>query len=130
LAEKQRLVRLVEKSTREVREGFEAALKNVEKIKWQMNELELRIDKVRGLQNDNSLSVLSEDLDKLTDNQILKSEEAIKKYGELKQQCGKHGWVLPQLNDLETWCKKSEQLASDLLCYSLGLLRKDRETPG
>lgn len=65
-----------------------------------------------------------ESLDKLTDSQILKSKEAWKKYEELKHDCEMRSLAPPQLDELRILCKETEQVAADLLCYSLGFVRR------
>lgn len=117
----------IENATRNVKEDYETALKTVGTIKANMNELEQRISQKKPAQageDMNSLRAAIYSLDKLTDSQILKSKEAWKKYEELKRDCEIQNPASPQLDELRTLCKKTEQLAADLLCYSLGLLKQ------
>jgi hypothetical protein len=117
----------IENATRNVKEDYETALKTVGKLKEKMNELEQRISQKkpeRAGEDLNSLRAAIHGLDRLTDSQILKSKEAWKKYEELKRESEIQKPAPPQLDELRTLCKKTEQLAADLLCYSLGFLKQ------
>jgi len=127
LTENGTLLGRIENATKNVKKDYETALKTVGTLKAKMNELEQRISKKKPAQTEedlNSLRAAIHSLDRLTDSQILKSKEAWKKYEELKRICETQNPAAPQLDELQTLCKKTEQLAADLLCYSLGLLKQ------
>ena len=117
----------IENATRRVEEDYETALENVAKTKEKMNELERRISRKKPeeyIEDMNQLSFAIDSLDRLTDSQIMKSKEMWNKYEELKHECGTQTLQPPQLDELRIICKKTEQLAADLLCYSLGVSRQ------
>ena len=92
-----------------------------------MNRLEQRIGQEKPEEakiDEASLRSAVDSLERLTDSEILRSQAAWKKYEKLKQECERHDLTVPQLDELRTLCKMTEQLAADLLCYSLGLLRQ------
>jgi tetrahydromethanopterin S-methyltransferase subunit B len=109
----------IETATRAVEKNYESALKTIEELKEKMNELERLLIK----KNDEDISALNAAIDKLndlTDSQILKSKGAWQKYEEFKRESEAHTTALPQLKEFYEECKKIEQLATDLTCYSLG----------
>lgn len=115
---------LIEKATMSVKQDYEVALRSVGELKARMNESELKMSKNENVENNaESLSLVRKELDGQTDSMILKSKEAWKVYGRLKQDCETQRFEPPQLDELRMWCKKTEQLAADLLCYSLGAIR-------
>jgi hypothetical protein len=92
-----------------------------------MNELEQRIAQNKpgeACEDLNSLTSAIESLDRLTDSQIQKSKEMWRKYEELKHDCQMQTLQVHQLDELHILCKKAEQLAADLLCYSLGRFKQ------
>jgi seryl-tRNA synthetase len=121
------LVARVEDAARNVKEDYERAVETVGTLKDEMNKLEQKIgqEKPEDARGDmTSLRSAVDSLERLTDSEILKSKASWKKYEELKQECEKNILTLPQLDELRTICKRTEELAADLLCYSLGLLRQ------
>ena len=117
----------IENATRNVKEDYEKALGTVGMLKEKMNELEQRIGKEKPEEASGDMASLRsaiDSLERLTDSEILRSKAAWKKYEELKHECEKNALAPPQLEELRTLCKRTEQLAADLLCYSLGLLKQ------
>lgn len=131
LTETDELNARIENSARNVKEDYEKAVETVGMLKDKMNELEKRIGQKKteeARQDMASLRSTIDSLERFTDSEILKSKAAWKKYEELKNECENQALTLPQLDELRTLCKRTEQLAADLLCYSLGLLKqKDPE---
>jgi hypothetical protein len=117
----------IEDTARKVREDYEKALRTVGMLKEKMNELERRVGQKKpeeAREDLISLTFAVDSLERFTDSEILKCKEAWKKYEELKRECESHALAHPQLDELQTVCKKTEQLAADLLCYSLGLIKQ------
>jgi hypothetical protein len=110
----------IEASTRAVKKNYDSALKAMEELKGKMNELERLIIRKGIDENVNALKAAVDKLNELTDSQILKSKEAWQKYEELKLECKAQVAALLQLNEFYEACRKTEQLATDLTCYSLG----------
>lgn len=127
MTETDKLLVHIENATRKVKEDYETALKTVAKTKEKMNELERRISQKKPEENQEDLNHLRsaiDSLDRLTDSQIMKSKETWKKYEELKRDWEMQTLQPPQIDRLRILCKKTEQLAADLLCYSLGFLKQ------
>ena len=123
----------IESATRNVKEDFEKAVGTVGMLKLKMNELEQRIGQEKpeeATEDTTSLRSAIDSLERFTDSEILKTKAAWKKYEELKHECENHALSPPQLDELQSMCKRTEQLAADLLCYSLGLLRKKNTEKG
>lgn len=117
---------LIEKATLDIKEDYDLDVRTVGEVKARMNELEVKMSKKENVENnDESLSFARRDLNRLTDSTILKSKEAWKKYEALKRDCETQAFKPPQLDELRMWCKRAEQLAADLLCYSLGALSNE-----
>ena len=117
----------IESATRNVKEDFEKAVGTVGMLKLKMNELEQRIGQEKpeeATEDTTCLRSAIDSLERFTDSEILKTKAAWKKYEELKHECENYALSPPQLDELQSMCKRTEQLAADLLCYSLGLLRK------
>ena len=117
----------IEIATRNVREDYEKAVGTVGMLKEKMNELEQRIGRKKpekAAEDASSLRSAIDSLERFTDSEILKSKEAWKKYEELKRECENRALTPKQLDELRTMCKRTEQLAADLLCYSLGLIKQ------
>ena len=117
----------IENAMRNVKEDYENALETIGMLKEKMNDLEQIIGQKKpeeATEDIASLRSAIDSLERLTDSEILRSKAAWKKYEELKQECEKHVLAPPQLEELRTLCKRTEQLAADLLCYSLGLLKQ------
>lgn len=117
----------IEIATRNIKEDYEKALGTVGMLKEKMNELEQKIGKEKpeeATEDAASLKSAIDNLERFTDSEILKSKEAWKKYEELKRECENHALTPNQLDELRSICKRTEQLAADLLCYSLGLIKQ------
>jgi seryl-tRNA synthetase len=116
----------IEKATKDIAENYAKALKNVGKLKEKMSLLEAQVGNNNGVEAkcSDSLNSAIQSLDKLTDSQILRSKKAWKKYKNLEHDCKQHGLDLSQFGELRASCEKTEKLAADLLCYSMGHLRQ------
>jgi hypothetical protein len=127
LAETGELRSRIEIEMRNIKEEYENALGTVGLLKEKMNDLEQRIEQKKPEEAREDMAFLRSAIDSLerfTDFEILKSKEAWKKYEELKRECIDHALAPNQLDELQVMCKRTEQLAADLLCYSLGLIKK------
>ena len=117
----------IENAARNIMEDYDRTLKTVGKLKGKMTELEQRMSQKRPEEIEENMYHLrhaTERLNRLTDSQILRSKKAWKEYEELEHDCKMQTLQLPQLDGLRTQCKKTEQFAADLLCYSMGLSRR------
>jgi len=117
----------IEEELRKLRRDFEKAVDTVENLKKITNELERRLtlEEPEEAQTDSSsLESALNSIEELTDSEILGSKAAWKEYNELKHECQQHDLKIEQLDELEILCKRKEQFAADLLCYSLGRLKQ------
>lgn len=98
-------------------------MKDVEEAKTKMNDLELAGVDSRSAKNNQLNSALGR-LMQLTDSIIFESGRVWEEYGKLEHDCRVEGHEPPELNDLKEICKKTEEFATDLLCYSLAHFRR------
>jgi len=127
LNENQVLVERIEAAANEIEADYETAVEVVRNLKQKMNHLEQRISQDNGeqsLKDLNSLRASTDSLDQFVDSQILKSKRAWERCRELENDCKAQGASPAQLSQLSIVCKKTEQLAADLLCFSLGHLKQ------
>lgn len=105
-----------------VRKSSRIAVKTVKSLKSNINELELStIEKSRiSVADTDDLNSAMEKLDKFTDSVISDSAKAWEKYRGIKRECDILGFEPARMENLRTLCAEYEQLAKDLLCYSLG----------
>lgn len=113
----------IEQATRKVAENYQKGLKEVEEAKTKINELELAaVDS--GSAKNNQLNSALDLLMQLTDSIIFESGRVWEEYEKLEHDCKVEGHEPPELNDLREQCKKMEEFATDLLCYSLAHFRR------
>jgi len=113
----------IERAREQTESEYAEALKAVERLKNKMNDLEQggsKNDQTAATSNSNSLDLAIESLNELTDSQILRSKKAWKEYRKLETHCKQYVLQPVELDNLRTLCKRMEELAADLLCYSLG----------
>ena len=98
-------------------------MKEVEEAKTKINDLELTaVDS--GSAKNNRLNSALDLLMQLTDSMIFESGRVWEEYEKLEHDCRVEGHEPPELNDLKEICKKMEEFATDLLCYSLAHFRR------
>jgi pyruvate formate-lyase activating enzyme-like uncharacterized protein len=113
----------IERTRKQTEREYAEVLTEVEKLKNKMNRLEQGIskeDQVATTLDSNSLDLAIKSLNELTDSQILRSKKAWEEYRKLETYCKQYAPQLVELDNLKVLCKKMEELAADLLCYSLG----------
>ncbi len=112
----------LEKASREVEEDYLAALGILKKLKDKLNQQELHAQQnlERTPKNLQSLESTIDEINDFTELQILKSKKMWEVYRKLEQECKQSAMYSPQLDELRAACTKMEELAADLLCYSLG----------
>ena len=89
-----------------------------------MNELELGAGEDRNMSNKDELSHMTDKLNGLIDSLISKSDLHWVRYRELAEECETHAFCPSSLEGMEEICERTEGLARDLLCYSLGRFRR------
>ena len=113
----------IEEATRRIAQNYQKGLKEVEEAKTKINDLELTaVDSgsVKNSQLNSALDLLMQ----LTDSIIFESGRVREEYEKLEQDCKVEGHEPPELNDLREVCKRTEEFATDLLCYSLAHFRR------
>ena len=121
----------INRATKETEQNYQIALEELRELKTKINDLELVIA-------DNAYAKTSGDKDKLdsaidklikfTDFMISESERAWEEYRTLERDCRKGASepsdVNAQMNALRDLCKKTDEFATDLLCYSLAHFKR------
>jgi hypothetical protein len=113
----------VASAIKETQENYDTTMIAVEKLKEEMNRLERHITEDGMDENAGdmaALSALTSRFNELTDSQIIESKRAWHKYEELKREGEIQARLVPELSEFYEACKKTQQLATDLTCYSLG----------
>lgn len=114
----------IEETGRQIQENYRKTLETVQKLKNQMNKLEQQTPKA---QSSKALNLAIKRLNRLTDSQIMRSKKAWEDYRKLEQQCRQPAVCPVQLDNLRAVCKKTEELAADLLCYSLARFKQSEQ---
>jgi len=113
----------IENAIKHTELDYAEALEAVERLKNKMNKLEQDISKkgqTAATMDSNFLDFTIKSLNELTDSQILRSKKAWEEYRKLEADCKQDSLQPIELDNLKILCKKMEELAADLLCYSLG----------
>jgi len=111
----------IEETERQIQRNYRKTLEKVQKLKNKMNELEQHNPQTQDLK---ALDSAIKRLNRLTDSQILRSKKAWEEYRKLEQECKQCALCPFQLDNLRAICKKMEELAADLLCYSLARFKQ------
>jgi hypothetical protein len=117
----------IERTRNDLDKSYRKALKDVQKLKKKINELELSIIQKGDSESNGGLNELNftiENLNRITDSQILISGKAWSEYKRLEHDCVKFALKPVILDDFRVLCKKNEELAADLLCYSLAHFKR------
>ena len=113
----------IDEATRRIAQNYQKALKEVEQVKTKINDLELTVID-SGPANRDRLNSELDMLIQLTDSMIFESGRAWDEYEKLEHDCNAGGYESSELNGLRELCKKTEEFATDLLCYSLAHFRR------
>ena len=99
------------------------SLVKVKKLKEKMNDLEAKISQVNKSEKASLTELLKIESDKLNDlcdSLALESKKSWLTYENLEKMSKEKNVKIDRLNQLFLRCKSLEEIASDLLCYSLG----------
>ena len=113
----------IDEATRRIAENYQKALKEVEQVKTKINDLELTVIDSGSANRDRLNSALDMFI-QLTDSMIFESGRAWDEYEKLEHDCNADGYESSELNGLRELCKKTEEFATDLLCYSLAHFKR------
>ena len=116
----------IDEAARSLEKSYERALRRIERLKDSLNTLEetTRCDKGPG--NAGRMKTLDSaagSLNRLSDSLIARSKKAWQTYERLEHKCKATGLEMTRLSNVQVLCKKTESMAADLLCYTLGRLR-------
>lgn len=103
----------------------------IKKLKNKMNTLEHTLSQGSSSKNSKCMKALNsttESTNRLSDSLIAESKKAWKTHGKLERKCKATGSELTKLDPVRVWCVKTEGMAADLLCYSLGHLKHKAQT--
>jgi hypothetical protein len=120
------LLAQVEETETQIQRDYGKALGKLQKLKNQMNKLEQQAPRTQGLK---ALNLAIKRLNRLTDSQIMRSKKAWEEYRKFEQECKRYAPCPVQLDNLRVLCKKMEELAADLLCYSLARFKQSERQP-
>jgi len=124
----------IETAIKDLEKNRKKAAKTVAFLKKKINDLELSINDESCAKTDAGMERLNsaiERLDRFVDSVILENARVISECERLERECRALAFECARLESLKTLCQEFEQLAKDLLCYSLGHIRlKEREVKG
>jgi len=121
------LEKQIEIAIQDLRQENMKTLRSVASLKKKVNDLELRTSENSSKNDDmnrKKLSLAVNELDKFIDSVIAKAAKTQQKCEKLKLECSQQSHGPVRLEELLSLCSENEQLAKDLLCYSLGRLNK------
>jgi len=121
----------IETAIKDLEKNRKKAAKTVAFLKKRINNLELSISNESCVKTDagvEGLNSATERLDRFVDSVILENAQARGECERLESECRALTFASARLENLKALCQEYEQLAKDLLCYSLGRIRlKERE---
>jgi len=121
------LKRKIETTIQNLRHNYAKTLSSVASLKEKVNNLELRISENSSKNDDanrEKLSLAVDELEKLIDLVIAQAAKTKQRCEKLKLECSMQPHEPSGLKELLSLCSENEQLARDLLCYSLGRLNR------
>ena len=113
----------IEKAAVDMERSYNETLVKIKELKDTMNALEQELSRDNGSNKSGytrALNSASEDLNRLSDSLCLRTKEAWETLAGLERRCRARGLDLALLNGVRALCVKTEKIAADLLCYSLG----------
>jgi hypothetical protein len=113
----------IETTAEDLQRFYSETLKAMADYKGKMTRMELAICRgettaARAARVELNLAI--ENLDRLTDSLISRSKSAWEDYRRFERDCKSFGFGSSALDNLRVICEKTERLASDLFCYSMG----------
>jgi hypothetical protein len=113
----------IDEAARRIAHNYQKSLKKVEQVRTRINDLELAVMDGGSAEN-NRLRFALDSLIQLTDSVTFESGRAWQECEKLEQECKVEAYEPPEMNDLRGLCKKTEEFATDLLCYSLAHFKR------
>jgi phage shock protein A len=126
LTEALKLQAEIDRTANDLKKSYKATLRKISRLKDKLNILERTAssDKsVEGVNHALALEAASESLNRLSDALIANSKKEWQRYASLESKCKDVDSEFARLDDVRVLCKKTEAIAADLLCYTLGHVR-------
>lgn len=121
----------IKEANESIEQNYWNAIRQVERLKKTINELERSIGKKKSGQTINEimkqLNLAKHHLEKFSDSLILESKAIWSRYYKLENDCKEIKFESAGLEYLRFSCEKMEGLAADLLCYSLAHFKRQNE---
>jgi hypothetical protein len=119
----------IDRMTRNLQSSYDADLKKIRKLKARLNSLEQEVGRESGSDSAvhiRELNRTTQAFNSLSDSLIRRSKKASQKLKGLEHRCKSNELETNRLSDLLALCKKTELMAADLLCYTLGSSQRVR----
>ena len=116
----------IDRTANDLKKSYEATLRKINRLKDRLNMLEQTVSNDKsfeGVDHAEALEAASESLNRLSDALITNSKKAWQKYARLETKCKALDTDFARLDAVRFLCKKTEAIAADLLCYTLGHVR-------
>lgn len=113
----------IERTVRDMERTYDEALVKIKELKDMMNTLEQKIRQDDDSEKSSYIRALnsaSEKLNGLSDSLCLTSKKAWQTLTRLESRCRASQLNPALLDEVRALCLKTEKMAADLLCYSLG----------
>jgi DNA repair ATPase RecN len=116
----------IDRMTRDLQKSYDTSLEKIRKVKEKINSLEKTLDQENGhsAKRISELNRTTKRLNELSDFLIVESKKASERLSSLERKSESNGLELSRLNDLRVLCKKTELMAADFLCYTLGSFQR------
>jgi phage shock protein A len=121
------LERQIETAIEDLGQNYTKTLSSVASLKKKVNDLELKTNdngSTRDDTNRQKLNLAVNELDQFIDSVVSRAAKTRHTCEKLKLECSVQSHEPVGLKKLLSLCSENEQLAKDLLCYSLGRLNK------
>jgi phage shock protein A len=118
----------VDRTADDLKKSYEATLRKIDRLKDKLNMLEQTASSDRDSERVShglALEAVSESLNRLSDALITNSKKAWQRYSRLESRCKAIDSEFARLDAVQVLCKKTEAIAADLLCYTLGHIKRE-----
>jgi hypothetical protein len=117
----------IAKALGDIKRVYYQAMIDMEKLKNRLDGLQQELIEKHDSEtfpNMELLDSVEERISELSDSLLIKSRKAWQTYNRLERKSKAVELEQPRLDELQSMCIKMEKLATDLLCYSLGRLKR------
>jgi seryl-tRNA synthetase len=115
----------IDRMTRDLQKSYDKNSRKIRKLKEKINSLEKALGQENGqpARPIMEMNLAMQRLNKLSDSLITGTKKALQELSDLEHKYETNGLESNRLNDLRAICKKTELMAADFLCYTLGSLQ-------